>query len=779
MEAAQIAWCGEQIVLNGSRATVHHQASLVSEGAFPEDPASSGLGAVSAIGHADGSPVVVHKKGVVVHRGVAADMVTGERGSVVWAGVRALGPKSVTGVSRCDLEAKARQCRTGDVVVVFAWVNAEGKEASLRVYNMRTAGSVSVWTDATRTAVVKKAAASSRDPHTVAVAVVDEATKKHSVHVVLLGSGGEEHVLACQNPVSSLSVHPFKEQVSVGDVQGRIRTWLLPNKIMKEVHWHAHDVAVLEWSPDGTVLLSGGEEAVLCLWNARTWEHSKIARLGGSIVSAAWADDSATVVVAMTPSQLTLVDVIQKKPVRTVHGADILKGQPCTRLHTVATPTVQCVALYGAGVSNCIRVFDPTTRSYIKTLRTATVNAVSRVDAAPLPSLEVNLMDVSTKGDHLVTVEESDVSTFQQAKETTLRFWHSTADASLDYKVNTYVTNPYAAHAPTTTSSAAPAASPTSDVTGLALSRARNHCFTLSRGGCVKKWVFSSSGQHWRHAAELDLTCREALSLSVSPDGTVVSVCHDAGVTNLRASDLSVLSVLHQHQSAQPLRASLYVTEGQRSLLAAHSSTHLFLWDVPTASLLYALELPLDCFTPTPDGASFVAAACGALLLFTGSAAAPRAVHELAGGEGENVRDLHVPRIGRGGSAALNTVLYVGADRVLAHVSSTEIEDFLKGVSAQAEGDDAASPSAAAATAAAPAGSALRGLFHVPQQAGAAGAAAQAELPQSAIRYLPKAFENPSQSCKQLATFYEGDTHSLQAPAASLDVLLSSLLTFE
>ena len=53
------------------------------------------------------------------------------------------------------------------------------------------------------------------------------------------------------------------------------------------MHWHAHRVRSLAFSADGTTLLSGGDEAVLVMWQLGTRNRSFLPRLGGSILAIA------------------------------------------------------------------------------------------------------------------------------------------------------------------------------------------------------------------------------------------------------------------------------------------------------------------------------------------------------------------------------------------------------------------------------------------------------------------------------------------------------------
>jgi NET1-associated nuclear protein 1 (U3 small nucleolar RNA-associated protein 17) len=53
------------------------------------------------------------------------------------------------------------------------------------------------------------------------------------------------------------------------------------------LHWHSHAVAALTYTPNGAYLLSGGEEAVLVLWQLHTGKKEFIPRVGSPIVSIA------------------------------------------------------------------------------------------------------------------------------------------------------------------------------------------------------------------------------------------------------------------------------------------------------------------------------------------------------------------------------------------------------------------------------------------------------------------------------------------------------------
>jgi WD40 repeat protein len=73
----------------------------------------------------------------------------------------------------------------------------------------------------------------------------------------------------CNEKVRSMSVHPSGDLLAVASSDGMIRVFSLP--LMKEAkQFYAHDLAanVVQWNPEGNLLLSGGRDAHLKVWDA-------------------------------------------------------------------------------------------------------------------------------------------------------------------------------------------------------------------------------------------------------------------------------------------------------------------------------------------------------------------------------------------------------------------------------------------------------------------------------------------------------------------------------
>lgn len=96
--------------------------------------------------------------------------------------------------------------------------------------------------------------------------------------------------------LTCLAFHPSEDYFTTGDDKGNIRLWYCLNDqaIVKTVgvekraqtttlHWHAHAVASLAFTPNGAYLLSGGEESVLVIWQLHTGKKEFVPRVGAPI----------------------------------------------------------------------------------------------------------------------------------------------------------------------------------------------------------------------------------------------------------------------------------------------------------------------------------------------------------------------------------------------------------------------------------------------------------------------------------------------------------------
>ena len=119
----------------------------------------------------------------------------------------------------------------------------------------------------------------------------------HKVHIAKtssLSTGFTKYV--SPERLTCLSFHPFEEYFATGDDKGNIRLWYCLNENLAvnvrgvekrtqttSLHWHAHAVSSITFTPNGAYLLSGGEEAVLVIWQLHTGKKEFVPRVGAPI----------------------------------------------------------------------------------------------------------------------------------------------------------------------------------------------------------------------------------------------------------------------------------------------------------------------------------------------------------------------------------------------------------------------------------------------------------------------------------------------------------------
>lgn len=102
--------------------------------------------------------------------------------------------------------------------------------------------------------------------------------------------------------LTCLALHPSEDYFATGDDKGNIRLWYCLNEQVGSgsvgvekraqtttLHWHAHTVSCLTFTPNGAYLLSGGEEAVLVIWQLHTGKKEFVPRVGAPISTIAIA----------------------------------------------------------------------------------------------------------------------------------------------------------------------------------------------------------------------------------------------------------------------------------------------------------------------------------------------------------------------------------------------------------------------------------------------------------------------------------------------------------
>ena len=76
------------------------------------------------------------------------------------------------------------------------------------------------------------------------------------------------------------------------------------------LHWHAHAVTCMAFTKDGNYLLSGGEEAVLVMWQIGTSSKTFLPRLGAPLCQISVSNDSLSYGVSTANNVFRMIEAV-------------------------------------------------------------------------------------------------------------------------------------------------------------------------------------------------------------------------------------------------------------------------------------------------------------------------------------------------------------------------------------------------------------------------------------------------------------------------------------
>ncbi|GAA5871425.1 hypothetical protein JCM8547_002662 [Rhodosporidiobolus lusitaniae] len=370
----------------------------------------------------------------------------------------------------------------------------------------------------------------------------------HLCRTAQLDCGFSQAVPAIEGEeLTTLAFHPTENFFATGNTKGQIRLWYnvlgagaggveeavdtvatnAPSTSL--LHWHAHAVSSLAFTPNGAYLLSGGQEAVLVLWQLHTGYQEYVPRLGAPILTLTVLDNGETgeqqVATRLLDGSVVFVGSQKLKIVKTITGlkADTAAAPSTAPLATsmMATPLAldpsTSTLVLPAGHPSSLQFYSPTTDSQVLELEVSPSNRVSSADAnRPLEPVRVERVAFSRPekegGSYwMATLDSWATDGFAPVRQ--LKFWRKKPDGTT-FSLVTRIDRPH--DSPITSLSFSP-----SSTSPLLL--------TTSTDGHIKAWSCTPADGSWR--------CR----LSVSRRGSATS----APVASAWSSDGSLFAVAH------------------------------------------------------------------------------------------------------------------------------------------------------------------------------------------------------------------------------------------
>ncbi|KAJ1860073.1 NET1-associated nuclear protein 1, partial [Coemansia sp. RSA 2703] len=412
---------------------------------------------------------------------------------------------------------------------------------------------------------------------------------KFRVQLAHVARAGEPavHVWHLAERVSTLAFHPAEAAVAVGDWRGRIVQWFCLDSdaagstdrrvAQQPMHWHARRVNAVVFA-GSHVMLSGGDEGVLVVWQLATGSRTCLSALGSEIMGIAVSSDAALYALTMRDNTVRVVAAADRALVAVVQGleyAQPAQGASTRRLARrlaggaltsglVVHPTTHALALGGPGH---VQLFSHARDRHVARISVA---PYTRVSTAPAP--HVALVQFSCDGAWMATVDARDGSTCF------LKFWALDA-RSQQYRLATRVDMPHAG-----------------GVRALAFQPGdRPLCVTAGRDACARVWQQGAGGA-WTCVARWQFRGLQPGAAAFSADGSTAAVAFGAHVTLWDAQkpvQAAPQATLLASADAPRLRGLRFVAH--TAYLAAWSRARMDVWNMLTGSVWWTLAARVRC----------------------------------------------------------------------------------------------------------------------------------------------------------------------------------------
>ncbi|KAI0652052.1 WD40 repeat-like protein [Trametes meyenii] len=421
--------------------------------------------------------------------------------------------------------------------------------------------------------------------------------------------------------LTCLAFHPSEEYFATGDATGCIRLWYCLNESIAiktpgvektaqttTLHWHAHAVSSLAFTPNGAYLLSGGEEAVLVIWQLHTGKKEYVPRVGSPIVHVALVNNGGEekYLLGLADASFAFVSASSLKISRTIAR---IKLDPAVSHDRPSTSTSVPLAIHSLSSTlilpsshpSSLQTYSPSTSRLLSELEVSPSNRVSRRDDKPLQPSRVECAVLSDAGDWMATVDSREADESFRA-EVYLKIWRWDRKAGF-WILNTRIDRPHGLK----------------KITGVAFRpRARTQddllLATTGEDGNIKTWRVrsvktKSEGveEFWVARSTLRFRDETPSDVSWSPDGSLLAVSVGSHVA-IYDPDTNALCQVFTSPECTTVRSAQFVGSSGRYMVVS-GLRDVLLWDLVSRNLrwhyhsLNAIERPVV----HPDEDQFVA----------------------------------------------------------------------------------------------------------------------------------------------------------------------------
>jgi WD40 repeat protein len=383
--------------------------------------------------------------------------------------------------------------------------------------------------------------------------------------------------LVHNRPLTCVAIHPTELQVSAGDADGRILRWFGDSQTPSTTHhWHSVPVAALRYSASGSMLLSGAEEGVLCLWTEASSSSKPqfIPRLGGPITHLCVSGCNQYVAVSIKSNKIVVVDLFTRAIQSVINGAltetdgGRSKVSPISSTDLVSVSTRSHVQIFNLETRSAVtkNPHSIQDRNYIPASLRAKVNA------QPYECKHVRVVPASQEGEawYMMASLERRVKSGKTVQM--IKVFSSTNKGST-WTLHTLCMNAHQG-----------------SIISIAWSETQSGFLTASKDGSVKVWKLENDT--WTATARLEFKNKTPSFLSVGKEGLIIIGFGDC-VTLWDPSSLRELTRTGLQLDIEVVFAGLVEDseDGRIDMYALSRSGQVTLWDLKRLTIIKSSQI--------------------------------------------------------------------------------------------------------------------------------------------------------------------------------------------
>lgn len=369
--------------------------------------------------------------------------------------------------------------------------------------------------------------------------------------------------------ITRLQYHPREPCLVLSDRHGQIVMWYCLNDDsgpQRTLHWHANEVTDMAFTSNGQYLLSGGEEAVMILWQVESGLRQYLPRLGDPIHYISVSSDDRWAAVSTKDNVIHFVSLTSGSTLTVSKSIRGCIGNERKNIDLIKSSSDSSNIIL-PGNPGTLQVYDPVKDCIEGVLEIAPQNRPTGFNYGNQMNrkvLEIVKTAISSCGKWIVTLEQRNSRKAQKTILTArLKFWGKQSEQG-SWTLLSIVERPH------------------SDlVTDLCIWLDKEsgvpRAASSSKDGTFKLWNINLEHGIWTcyHVGSYHDNIDGAASLSVDRDGECLAVVYGASVTLWRLKDTCLVDVLMTTQPAK-LSEARFLLDGSIVAWCPEHGTFVF-----------------------------------------------------------------------------------------------------------------------------------------------------------------------------------------------------------